>query len=924
MPDSQTPAPDRIGKYEIVEQIGRGGMGTIFRAHDPVLNRPVALKMISTEMEITEEMRARFFREAQACARLSHPNIVTVYDMGEDDGRLFIVMELLEGVELRRLIADRARLALEEKLAIIMQVCDGLHYAHQRGIVHRDIKPSNILRVGNGQVKILDFGIARIENFQQTLTRTGLIMGTLRYMAPEQVRGRADHRADIFSVGAVLYELLSWRPPFGARDALRLLEQLRTEDPPPLHHLDPTIPPELSDLVAQAMRKDPATRFPDLAQMRVGVDHAQRRLAEEARHVKERLRGHRDRLGRLRTAISSRIGASNEDATVMVAEPRHLGDLQALEADLLGQIEAAKGTLKQADALMPAFERGLELLEDGQLTDAIAELEGVVATLPAHALAADALARARAQADAERLRGLAARLVEDARAALEAGEYPVCLDLLKQAAEIPPPAEVIQDIVSLRDKAELRAAAVPPCPPAGDAEAPAREEARPSPPDSVGRRVEAGVTRPFAGAGTTIGAARTEGLPAADQAAPGLAPEPLVRGTAVQGRAGEITPEVTGTSEPAREDRSQAEESRGLDGPSRDRLMQVPQEGAGAIEDTSPGRDTRGRWIRIGSIAAGLAGLAVIALVLSYSRSPRVEPRVPAPPQVATSPAPPQAATSPAPPQVATSPAPPQVATSPAPPQVATSPAPPQAATSPAPPDLSAPSVPSAVSGGTGVSGDRGERPGPPQEAGTSVERSSRPRAGESAVARPEPEGSALPPRRRAEERGAGLPATGSRQAAEQAEAQVAGARRAAEKAAATFFAPKLFEAAQAKERDGAEALRRSDYNTAARLLADARADYQAAAQQARTEADSERQIAPVKAGVEQARDRALSRRRQALAADAERLAMDLLRAAELKHAEADRLATRQSFQAAERAYSEAADRYADAAHRAQTAASPR
>src|SRR5215813_13190958 len=211
---------ERIGKYQILERIGRGGMGTIFKAHDPVLDRPVALKMISNEVEVTDELRARFFREAQACARLSHRNIVTVYDMGEEEGRLFIVMELLDGEELRRLIANRAPMAIEDKLSVMVQVCDGLHYAHQRGIVHRDVKPGNILVQRNGQVKILDFGIAQMATSDGGLTRTGLIMGTLRYIAPEQVRGRADARSDIYSVGALCYEFLGYRPPFAGDDPI--------------------------------------------------------------------------------------------------------------------------------------------------------------------------------------------------------------------------------------------------------------------------------------------------------------------------------------------------------------------------------------------------------------------------------------------------------------------------------------------------------------------------------------------------------------------------------------------------------------------------------------------------------------------------------------------------------------------------------
>ena len=185
--------PQKIGKYHVLERIGRGGMGVVFKAHDPVLDRSVAVKVISSDVEVTAEQRARFFREAQACARLSHPNIVTVYEMGEDEGRLFIVMELLDGRELRQVISEDS-LALEDRLSIMGQMCDGLHYAHQKGIVHRDIKPGNIMLLPSGQVKILDFGVARIATTGQDLTRTGLIMGTLRYIAPEQVRGRVDQR----------------------------------------------------------------------------------------------------------------------------------------------------------------------------------------------------------------------------------------------------------------------------------------------------------------------------------------------------------------------------------------------------------------------------------------------------------------------------------------------------------------------------------------------------------------------------------------------------------------------------------------------------------------------------------------------------------------------------------------------------------
>ena len=287
--------PEAIGKYRIVEPIGRGGMGMIYKARDPVLDRLVALKVISPEVEVSDDLRARFFREAKACAKLNHPNIVTVHDMGEDEGRLFIVMELLQGEELRQIIRANTPLTLDDKLSLIRQVCRGLHYAHQQGVVHRDMKPANIFVLRSRQVKILDFGIAQLATTDPALTRTGLIMGTLRYISPEQVRGRVDHRSDMFSVGSVLYELLTSRPPFLGDDPLQILEQLRNEDPPAPTQIDPTIPPELEAVVRRAMRKDPAERYRDLDEMgealeavHAGVIERRQARSEQERQDEER------------------------------------------------------------------------------------------------------------------------------------------------------------------------------------------------------------------------------------------------------------------------------------------------------------------------------------------------------------------------------------------------------------------------------------------------------------------------------------------------------------------------------------------------------------------------------------------------------------------------------------------------------------
>ena len=365
---------ENIGKYRILARIGRGGMGTIFKAHDPVLDRTVALKIISSDLEVTAELRARFFREAQACARLSHPNIVTVHDMGEDSGRLFIVMELLEGKELRHLIAEGAALPLEDKLSIMGQVCDGIHYAHQRGIIHRDIKPGNIMLLPSGQVKILDFGVARIatSESEQDLTRTGLVMGTLRYIAPEQMQGRVDHRSDIFSVGAVFYELLNGQPPFTGTNALQILEQIRIHDPPSLTDLNPSVPSELSALIDRAMRKVPDERFPDLAQMRAQIGQVQRQLEEESGGSGLVCSG----IAMIWLGFNGNWPIGSGKPAETPAEPipderARTTVLQSLERDLVARVDALRAEVARADALTAALQTATELLRAGRATEAV-------------------------------------------------------------------------------------------------------------------------------------------------------------------------------------------------------------------------------------------------------------------------------------------------------------------------------------------------------------------------------------------------------------------------------------------------------------------------------------------------------------------------------------------------------------------------
>ena len=600
---------EKIGKYEVIDQIGRGGKGTIFRARDPILQRSVALKVISN-LEVTPELRARFFREAQACARITHPNIVIIHDMGEDSGRLFIVMELLEGEELRRVITRQAQLTLEDKLGIVRQICAGLHFAHQKGVVHRDVKPANILVLRTGQVKILDFGIAQIAGAatQRDLTRTGAFMGTLRYMAPEQVRGQADRRSDIFSVGAVSYELLSGRPPFAGADPLQILEQLRTTTPPRLTELEPSLPSALADVIERALQKEPVDRFADLGQMGRELERLQRELAEAAD-------GLRVGDGKPIARPSSLLGSPGPVAAT--TPPTALSDREG----------SARLVRQRPDDEVPESDR-----EQGRRVPRIAIGTGA-------ALAA----------------------------ILAVGLY-LWLPATSRSPRVDTPPATVSNTAAVKTEAVAEPSRA----------APIRDDAA---------RPEA-VSKPHAS----------------------------------------IAPSAT-TVKPDR---------------------------------TSP----------------------------------------------------------------------------------------------------------------------------PPREGAQSV----------------------------------GVAPSGARAEAEQARMRMTAARQAAERVAAGFYARKRFASAQSKERDGVTALGKSDYAAAVGLFAEAQSDYQAAMAEAPREEENERQLAGLKAGLDQAHAAVAARRQQALAAAADQLARDLFDQAQARQVEGDGLASRKDLAAAVRAYQDAAERYGEAAARARAA----
>lgn len=256
---------DTIGKYTLVRVIGEGGMGRVFEAIDPIIGRHVAIKTISLDVATDAEARARFFREAQAAGQLSHPNLITIHDIGDDAGTPYIVMEFLEGLDLSRKIRQE-RLSYDTKMQIMVDVCEGLAFAHHHAIVHRDIKPANIFVTTNGRVKILDFGLAR--SALSDVTRTGKILGTPSYMAPEQIRGGdVDQRADIFATGAVFYELLTGRKAFEGDSVANTLYKVLETQPTPVHQLDERLPAALSDVVERALAKDRGARFQTSSEM---------------------------------------------------------------------------------------------------------------------------------------------------------------------------------------------------------------------------------------------------------------------------------------------------------------------------------------------------------------------------------------------------------------------------------------------------------------------------------------------------------------------------------------------------------------------------------------------------------------------------------------------------------------------------------
>ena len=328
----------QLGRYEIQRRLGRGGMGAVYVAHDPVLGRMVAIKVFSGELELPEA-HERFSREARAAAALSHPNIVTVYDFGEYQSQPYIVMEYVPGETLGQMIRRKAPASLLDKVRWMEELCAGVGYAHEMSMMHRDIKPSNLIIDRSGRLKILDFGIARVMG---TASNTTGIVGTPGYMAPEQILdGPVDYRADLFSVGVVFYELLGYTEAFPGETMAAIAHRIVTVDPAPLATVAPDVPPDVIAIVERLLRKVPSDRFSDAASIKTAAGRIRRRLESDSHTLDVRTM--------LRPPRIQQASAKGETPpTARTSSPRKT-DREALARRRQEQLQAA---LEQARALL--------------------------------------------------------------------------------------------------------------------------------------------------------------------------------------------------------------------------------------------------------------------------------------------------------------------------------------------------------------------------------------------------------------------------------------------------------------------------------------------------------------------------------------------------------------------------------------------
>ncbi len=429
----------RIGRYEVVAELGRGGFGHVYRCLDPSLGTPVAVKMLHADGDAG--MMVRFRNEAATSRRLTHPNIVTIYDFGEQGGVPYIVMELLEGEDLHRVIEERRPLSLLHKIGIMSQTASGLAHAHNEGIIHRDVKPANVMLLRDGTVKVMDFGIALItQSTHSRLTPRGAMIGTLRYMAPEQFRGsEPDARSDIFSYGLIFYELLCTVHPFAASEAAAQMYNILNVEPVPIRQFCPDCPPELQSTLTRLLYKDPDLRYQSLDDVLADLEPALHKL-RESRSVEL-----------VREARLAKRQNHLEKAQGLIREALALTPASDAARELREQLQAELRRQAVRPRVEDLVKRAREALAAGKPTEAAQGVESAIRLDPLDATLLGLLEEARAAA--ERLREVQ-RLVAEAAAALANGDAAGAARFARTALDLTPSLTRAQEILEKAEAAQ--------------------------------------------------------------------------------------------------------------------------------------------------------------------------------------------------------------------------------------------------------------------------------------------------------------------------------------------------------------------------------------------------------------------------------------------------------------------------------------
>jgi eukaryotic-like serine/threonine-protein kinase len=481
----------KVGKYEILDVLGRGGMGIVYKAINPSIGCLVAIKMITSNYADDPGFLKRFYREAQATGNLHHPNIVIVHDLGEHEGNPFLVMEFLEGVSLDCIIREERPLPLIEKLDLIIQACNGLQYAHERDVIHRDIKPGNIMVVNQGAtVKLVDFGIARIED-EANVTLPSQVMGTIQYMSPDQINGKPiDGRSDVFSMAVVLFQLLTGKLPFAGKDTGSTLLKIINEPPPQLSKYLETYPPELDAILQRGLAKSIEERYQTAEEFALDITQVQEQLRRDAvteylvlaedllargefgkareqclqitrldrqnnrakeilqevqRRIKKQQRG--EQAQQLLANAQAAYGAQEFDRALLYVEQAVELDSENIELQSFRDSVAEAKT--RAEQRRSALKRAQSAQYAGDLTDALRAVEQALALDSADA-EARALCTEITRAIEQRKRQMEIQgLIEDAQRQISSRRFTAALEALRKAQTLDPAAPVVSDLVSL-------------------------------------------------------------------------------------------------------------------------------------------------------------------------------------------------------------------------------------------------------------------------------------------------------------------------------------------------------------------------------------------------------------------------------------------------------------------------------------------